>query len=353
MRRREFITLLGGAAAWPLAARAQQSTMALVGLLSGALVYDYQFRALRQGLKEAGYIEGRNIAIKYVSADGRFERLPALAAELVADPSAVIVAIAPPAALAAKAATATIPIVFTAGADPIDLGLVSSLNRPGGNVTGVHFLIAALAAKQLELLRELVPSSTAIGLLVNPANPVSQSQTRDVQAAAVALGLKLPVLNASSEGDIEAAFASFVQQRVDAVLVGSDPFFLSRRDQLIRLAARHAISAMYSVREFAVAGGIDDRLRRSRRHEHASHGFRLLPSNADVFESRHIGQRRRTLLGGDCKRAQLEAPRVHHTAAGELPSASTPAEPCAPGWQQYWLRSLAAYKGWKMAGNSE
>jgi putative ABC transport system substrate-binding protein len=256
MERRDFITLLGGAAAWPLAARAQQSTMALVGLLSGALVYDYQLRALRQGLKEAGYIEGRNIAIKYVSADGRFERLPALAAELVADPSAVIVAIAPPAALAAKAATATIPIVFTAGADPIDLGLVSSLNRPGGNVTGVHFLIAALAAKQLELLRELVPSSTAIGLLVNPANPVSQSQTRDVQAAAVALGLKLPVLNASSEGDIEAAFASFVQQRVDAVLVGSDPFFLSRRDQLIRLTARHAISAMYSVREFAVAGGL-------------------------------------------------------------------------------------------------
>jgi putative tryptophan/tyrosine transport system substrate-binding protein len=257
VRRREFIALLdGAAAAWPLAARAQQSTMALVGLLSGALVYDYQLRALRQGLKEAGYIEGRNIAIKYVSADGRFERLPALAAELVADPSAVIVAIAPPAALAAKAATATIPIVFTAGADPIDLGLVSSLNRPGGNVTGVHFLIAALAAKQLELLRELVPSSTAIGLLVNPANPVSQSQTRDVQAAAVALGLKLPVLNASSEGDIEAAFASFVQQRVDAVLVGSDPFFLSRRDQLIRLTARHAISAMYSVREFAVAGGL-------------------------------------------------------------------------------------------------
>src|SRR5262245_1801365 len=256
MRRREFITLLGGAAAWPLAARAQQSTMALVGLLSGALVYDYQFRALRQGLKEAGYIEGRNIAIKYVSADGRFERLPALAAELVADPSAVIVAIAPPAALAAKAATATIPIVFTAGADPIDLGLVSSLNRPDGNLTGVHFLIAALAAKQLELLRELVPSSTAIGLLVNPANPVSESQTRDVQAAAVALGFKLPVLNASSESDIAAAFASFVQQRVDAVLVGSDPFFLSRRDQLIGLTARHAISAMYSLREFAVAGGL-------------------------------------------------------------------------------------------------
>jgi ABC-type uncharacterized transport system substrate-binding protein len=256
MRRREFITLLGGAAAWPFAAHAQQPTMALVGLLSGALVHDYQLRALRQGLKEAGYIEGRNIAIKYVSADGRFERLPELAAELVADSSAVIVAIAPPAALAAKAATAKIPIVFTAGADPVDLGLVSSLNRPDGNLTGVHFLIAALAAKQLELLRELVSSSTVIGLLVNPANPVSESQTRDVQAAAVALGLKLSVLNASSESDIEAAFASFVQQRVDAVLVGSDPFFLSRRDQLVGLTARHAISAMYSLREFAVAGGL-------------------------------------------------------------------------------------------------
>src|SRR4029453_7788141 len=178
MKRREFITLVGSAAAWPLAARAQQPTMALVGLLSGALVHDYQLRALRQGLKEAGYIEGRNIAIKYVSADGRFERLPELAAELVADSSAVIVAIAPPAALAAKAATAKIPIVFTAGADPVDLGLVSSLNRPDGNLTGVHFLISALAAKQLELLRELVSSSTVIVLFVNPANPVSVSPTR-------------------------------------------------------------------------------------------------------------------------------------------------------------------------------
>ena len=257
MNRREFITLLGGAvAAWPLAARAQQPTMALVGLLSGALLHDYQLRALRQGLKEAGYIEGRNIAIKYVSADGRFERLPALAAELVADSSAVIVGIAPPAALAAKAATAATPIVFTVGADPVALSLVSSLNRPDGNITGVYFLIAALAAKQLEVLHELVPSSTVIGLLVNPANPVSESQTRDVQAAAVTLGLKLLVLGASSESDIETAFASFVQQRVDAVLVGSDPFFLSRRDQLVSLTARHAISAMYSLREYAVTGGL-------------------------------------------------------------------------------------------------
>jgi putative ABC transport system substrate-binding protein len=256
MKRREFITLVGGAAAWPCAARAQQPTMALVGLLSGAALHDYQLRAFRQGLKETGYIEGRNIAIKYVSADGRFERLPALAAELVADSSVVIVAIAPPAALAAKAATAAIPIVFTVGADPVALSLVSSLNRPDGNITGVYFLIAALAAKQLELLHELVPSSKVIGLLVNPANPVSESQTRDVQAAAVALGLKLLVLNASSESDIEAAFASFVQQRVDGVVVGSDPFFVSRRDQLVGLTARHAISALYSVREFPVVGGL-------------------------------------------------------------------------------------------------
>jgi putative ABC transport system substrate-binding protein len=168
----------------------------------------------------------------------------------------VIVAIAPPAALAAKAATAAIPIVFTVGADPVALSLVSSLNRPDGNITGVYFLIAALAAKQLELLYELVPSSTVIGLLVNSANPASESQTRDVEAAAVALGLKLLVLSASSESDIETAFASLVQQRVDAVVVGSDPFFLSRRDQLVGLATRHAISAMYSLREFAVAGGL-------------------------------------------------------------------------------------------------
>jgi putative ABC transport system substrate-binding protein len=258
VKRRDFITLVGGAAAaaWPPEARAQQPTMALLGLLSGAPLHDYQLRALRQGLKEAGYIEGRNIAIKYVSADGRFERLPALAAELVGDSPAVIVAIAPPAALAAKAATAAIPIVFTVGADPVALSLVSSLNRPDGNITGVYFLIAALAAKQLELLYELVPSSTVIGLLVNSANPASESQTRDVEAAAVALGLKLLVLSASSESDIETAFASLVQQRVDAVVVGSDPFFLSRRDQLVGLATRHAISAMYSLREFAVAGGL-------------------------------------------------------------------------------------------------
>ena len=257
IRRRQFITLLGGtAAAWPLAARAQEAAIALIGLLTGAHLDDRQLRAIRQGLKEFGYIEGRNIAIKYLSADGRFERLPALAAELVADPAAVIIAIAPPAALAAKAATATIPIVFTAGADPVDLGIVSSLNRPNSNLTGVYFLFAALAAKRLELLRELVPNGTLIGLLVNPANPASEPQIRDLQAAVVALGLKLLLLNASTESDIDAAFTSFAQQRVDGVIVGSDPFFLSRRDQLVALAARRAIPAIHYLREFAVAGGL-------------------------------------------------------------------------------------------------
>ena len=255
--RLDLLVALGSvAAAWPLAARAQQPAMALIGLLAGAPLDERQFRAIRQGLKEAGYIEGRNTAIKYLSADGRFERLPALAAELVGDPAAVIVAIAPPAALAAKAATTTIPIVFTAGADPADLGLVSSLNRPDSNLTGVYFLIAALAAKRLELLRELVPNATVIGLLVDPTNQASEPQIRDVQAAALALRLRLLVLNASSEGDLQAAFSRFAEQRVDGIIVGSDPFFLSRRDQLVALAAHRAIPAIHYLREFAVAGGL-------------------------------------------------------------------------------------------------
>jgi putative tryptophan/tyrosine transport system substrate-binding protein len=257
MKRREFITLVGGAAAaWPLAARAQQATMALVGLLSGAQRDDREISAVRQGLKDAGYIEGRNLAIKYRSADGRFDRLPALAADLVADPVAAIIALAPPAAVAAKAATATIPIIFTTGTDPVDLGLVSSFNRPGGNVTGVNFLVTALAAKRLELLHELLPSAMVVGFLTNPTNPASESETRDLQAAARALGIKLPVLNASSENDIDATFSSFVQQRVNAVFVGADAFFTSRRDQLVGLAARHAMPAVYHLRDLAVAGGL-------------------------------------------------------------------------------------------------
>src|SRR5258706_4653653 len=256
MRRREFISLLGGAAAWPLGAYAQQPGVPLVGLLLSTQVDDRQVGAIRQGLGDAGYIEGRNVAIKYRSGDGRFDRLPALAAELVADAPAAIVAVSPAASLAAKAATATIPIVFAIGADPVDLGRVSSLNRPGGNVTGVTFFINTLGAKRLELVRELVPSATIIGFLTNPQNPTSESQTRDVEAAARALGVELMILNASSERDIDAAFASSVQQRANAVIVGADAFFVNRRDELVGLAARHAMPAIYFLREFAVVGGL-------------------------------------------------------------------------------------------------
>jgi ABC-type uncharacterized transport system substrate-binding protein len=256
MKRREFITLLGGAAAWPLAARAQQPGVTLIGLLAGAQLDDRLLSAVRQGLKEAGYVEGRNVAIKYRTADGRFNRLPGLAAELVADPVAVIVAFAPPAAVAAKAATGTIPIVFVTGADPVELGLVSSLNRPGGNVTGVTFLVTALGAKRLELLRELVPSAKIVGLLVNPANPTSEFQTTDTQAAARALGIELVIRNARGESDIYSAFESLAQERVNAVIIGTDQLFTSRRDQLVALAARHALPAIYYLREFVEAGGL-------------------------------------------------------------------------------------------------
>jgi len=256
VRRREFIKFLGGVAAWPLAARAQQPGVPLIGLLAGAQLDDRLLNAVRQGLKEAGYVEGRNVAIKYRTADGRFNRLPGLAAELVADPVAVIVAFAPPAAVAAKAATGTIPIVFVTGADPVELGLVSSLNRPGGNVTGVTFLVTALRAKRLELLRELVPSAKIVGLLVNPANPTSEFQTTDTQAAARTLGIGLVIRNARGESDIYSAFESLAQERVNAVIIGTDQLFTSRRDQLVALAARHALPAIYYLREFVEAGGL-------------------------------------------------------------------------------------------------
>jgi putative ABC transport system substrate-binding protein len=258
IRRREFIFTLGGAsAAGPLAARAQQPGVALIGLLAGAQLDDRMLSAIRQGLKDASYVEGRNVAIKYRTADGRFNRLPGLAAELVADPVAVIVALGTQAAVAAKAATGTIPIVFVVGADPVrELGLVSSLNRPGGNVTGVTFLVNALGAKRLELLRELVPDTKLIGFLVNPANPTTQSHITDIQAAARALGVELLMLNASSDREIDAAFESLAQQRVNAVIIGTDQLFTSRRDQLVVLAARHALPAIHYLREFADAGGL-------------------------------------------------------------------------------------------------
>ena len=253
MRRRDFISLLSGAAAaWPLAARAQQAGVPLVDLLLSTQTG----RSYSAGPQGRRLYRRHNVAIKYRSGDGRFDRLPAMAAELAADAPAAIIALAPAAALAAKAATTTIPVVFAIGADPVDLGLVSSLNRPGGNVTGVTFFVNTLGAKRLELLRELVPSATVMGFLVKPTNPTSESQVADVRAAARERGVDLLVANAGSERDIDAAFASFVQQRVNAIVIGADSLFLSRRDQLVGLAARHALPASYNLREFVDDGGL-------------------------------------------------------------------------------------------------
>jgi putative ABC transport system substrate-binding protein len=255
-KRRDFITLLGGAVACPSAARAKQPAMALVGLLSSAQLNDRQIGAFRQGLKDAGYIEGRNVAIKYRSADSHFDRLPELVADLVSDRVDAIIALSPPAAVAAKAATTSIPIVFATGADPVDLGLVPSLSRPGGNVTGVTFVVNTLGAKRLGVMRELVPSANVIGFLTNPGNPTSDSQIRDVETAARASGIESLVLPADSERNIDAAFASFARQGTDAVIVGADSLFVSRCEQLVGLAARHAMPAIYFLREFADIGGL-------------------------------------------------------------------------------------------------
>jgi putative ABC transport system substrate-binding protein len=259
MRRREFISLLGCAAVWPLGARAQQPAMPVIGFLrSSSAAASTQFvTAFHQGLKEAGFVEGQNVAIEYRWADNQLDRLPALVADLVGRNVAVIAATGGSSSvLAAREATATIPIVFTTGSDPVRDGLVASLNRPGGNVTGVVFFTSVLGAKRLELLHQLVPNATMIGMLVNPNTAETERERNDVQAAAQAIGQQLIILDVNSERDIETAFVTFVQRGAGALLVGSGPDLLSHREQLVALAAHHALPAGYNFRDFVVAGGL-------------------------------------------------------------------------------------------------
>ena len=260
MRRRDFITLLGGAAvAWPLAARAQQPALPVIGFLNQASPDGYRrmVTAFRQGLQESGYVEGRNVAIEYRWAGGHNDRLPAMVAELVQRQVTVIAATTTPAALAAKAATTSIPIVFEMGGDPIALGLVVSLSRPGGNVTGVTQLNVEVASKRLELLHELLPTAIVTALVVNPTNPaVTEVVLRASQAAAQRLGLDLHVLNASSESDFDGVFANVIQLRAGGLVIGSDAFFNSRSEQLAALALRHAVPTVFENREFVAAGGL-------------------------------------------------------------------------------------------------
>jgi putative ABC transport system substrate-binding protein len=259
MKRREFITLLGGAAAWPLAARAQQAAVPVLGFLNSGLPGEWTraLAAFRRGLEETGFIEARNVAIEFRWAEGHYHRLPELAADLVSRRVAVLVATGgSTTSRAAKAASSTIPIVFTSGTDPVQEGLVESINRPGGNATGVTLLTSLLTAKRLEILREVVPKASVIGVLLNPDGATAQEQLEEVEKAARALDQRVEILNAGSEREIDTAFATITEKKIGALIVGADPFFVVRTDQLVGLAARHAIPAIYEWREFAEAGGL-------------------------------------------------------------------------------------------------
>jgi putative ABC transport system substrate-binding protein len=259
VKRREFITLLGGAATWPLAARAQQPAMPVIGFLRNTAATGSKpiVTAFFQGLKEAGFVDGQSVAIEYRWADNQNDRLPALAADLIRRQVAVIVAAGIPAALAAKAATTTIPIAFEVGADPIEAGLVASLNRPGGNLTGVTTVNVELAPKRLELVHEVLPTTRSIALLVNPTSPFNAERlSTDTQIAARTLGLQLYVLHASTESDFDTVFASLVQMRAGALVINNDAFFLSRIEQLAALTVRHSVPTISAYREFTAAGGL-------------------------------------------------------------------------------------------------
>jgi putative ABC transport system substrate-binding protein len=259
LKRRDFFTVVGGAAAWPLAARAQQPSMPLIGFLSSRSPDDtaHLVAAFRNGLAENGYVEGQSVAIEYRWALGQYDRLAAMAAELAGRPVAVLVATGgEPAALAAKAATSSIPIVFATGGDPVQLGLAASYNRPGGNATGINFMTATMEAKRLGLLHELLPNAVAVGVLLNPDFPLADSQLRDLQEAARILRLEIHVLPANTDREIEIAFESIARQHITALVVTAGPFFDTRREQLVALAARHMVPTMYQFREYATAGGL-------------------------------------------------------------------------------------------------
>ena len=257
LKRREFITLLGGAAAWPLTARAQQPAMPVIGFLNGGSPDGYapMVAAFRQGLKETGYVEGQNVTVEYHWMDGQFDRAPAMVAELIRRQVAVIFANTP-GNLAAKAATTTTPIVFTTGGDPVQMGLVASLSRPGGNLTGVTQMNAEIAPKRLVLVHELVPTATTIAILVNPTSPIAEPQVRELQAAARTLGLQLHVLHASTERDFDTVFATLAQLRAGALVICTDTFFNGRSKLLGELTLRHAVPAIHEDRAFAAAGGL-------------------------------------------------------------------------------------------------